>query len=154
MPPSAPADAHELAVERHIAAPPERVWQVMTERLAEWWRPKPWSTEVVALEWRPGGRNAMVMRGPDGEVSPMEGVFLDVVPGERFVFTDAFTAGWVPQTAFMVGMMSITPDGDGTRYRGSARHWTEVARQQHEAMGFAEGWAKVAEQLAALCEGG
>ena len=34
----------------------------------------------------------------------------------------------------------------------SARHWTKEAYDQHKAMGFEQGWAAVAEQLAALAE--
>ncbi|WP_374140007.1 SRPBCC domain-containing protein, partial [Sphingomonas sp. 32-62-10] len=61
------------------------------DRLVEWWCPKPWSTEVIENDMRAGGRSAMIMRGPNGEESAMEGVFLEVVPGERVVFTNAFT---------------------------------------------------------------
>lgn len=144
----------ELSIERHIAAPPAVVWQIMTERLAEWWCPKPWITEIRRLEWRAGGPAEMTMRGPgEGEVSPIDGVVLEVVPEQRFVFTDAFSAGWVPQKPFMVGLFELTPDGDGTRYRASARHWDEATMEQHKAMGFDDGWTKVANQLAALAEG-
>ena len=31
----------ELAIERTIAAPPEKVWDIMTNRLEEWWVPQP-----------------------------------------------------------------------------------------------------------------
>jgi uncharacterized protein YndB with AHSA1/START domain len=144
----------ELAVERHIAAPPETVFRAWTERLEEWWAPKPWTTEVIEQDLRPGGRSAMVMTGPDGATSPMEGVILEVVPNRRIVLTNAFTAGWVPQTPFMVGIFTFTPEGGGTRYRAASRHWNEVAHRQHEAMGFQEGWGTGAEQLAKLAEAG
>jgi uncharacterized protein YndB with AHSA1/START domain len=142
----------ELAVERLIAAPPAVVWRVWTGRLEEWWAPKPWTTRIVAQELRPGGRSAMVMSGPDGASAPMEGVFLEVVPERSIVFTDAFTAGWLPQKAFMVGFFSFAPEGDGTRYRAGARHWDAEAQARHEAMGFQQGWTIVANQLAALAE--
>ena len=145
---------HELAIDRLIAAPPARVWQVMTERLAEWWCPRPWKTRIIALELRPGGRCAMEMQGPDGETSPIDGVVLEVVPERRFVFTQAFTAGWVPQKPFMVGIFSLTPEGAGTRYHACARHWDEETMRQHEAMGFQQGWTAVAAQLAELAEAG
>ena len=147
----------ELAIERHIAAPPPRVWQVMTERITEWWCPKPWTTTIAALDWRPGGAFRLVMRGPSGEADcqgeeSIGGVLLEVEPGHRFTFTDAFSPGWIPQKAFMVGSFDLTPDGDGTRYRAAARHWTAEAMEQHRAMGFTDGWTAVADQLAALAE--
>ena len=52
----------------------------------------------------------------------------------------------------MVGIWEIAPEGDGTRYTASARHWSEEACRQHEEMGFTEGWGACADQLKALCE--
>jgi uncharacterized protein YndB with AHSA1/START domain len=146
------APTNELRIEKYIAASPETVWKVMTARTAEWWCPKPWTTEIIEQDWRAGGRSAMVMRGPNGEEAPSDGVFLEVTPNRRLVFTDAFTSGWVPHAAFMVGIMEITPEGDGTRYHGIARHWDEAAMKKHEEMGFVDGWGAVADQLAELAE--
>src|ERR1700761_7119632 len=115
----------ELTVTRLIDAPVGTVWKVAIERLAEWWCPKPWTVEIVEQDWRAGGRSAMVMRGPNGEAMPQEGVMLEVTPGKRFVFTDAFSAGWQPKAAFMVGTMAFDDEGGKTRYTGTARHWTK-----------------------------
>jgi uncharacterized protein YndB with AHSA1/START domain len=142
----------ELAVELYIDAPLETVFKVWTERLEEWWAPKPWTTKLVEQDLRPGGRSAMVMSGPDGPTPLMEGVILEVVPNQRIVFTDAFAAGWIPQKAFMVGFFTFAPEGRGTRYRAVARHWDEAAYEQHKAMGFIDGWGIVAGQLAELAE--
>jgi uncharacterized protein YndB with AHSA1/START domain len=142
----------EMSVTRHIDAPPERVWQVMTERTAEWWCPLPWRAEVIEQDLRPGGRSAMRMRGPAGEQIEGEGVFLEVTPGKRLVFTDAFKAGWLPQAPFMLGYFEIAPEGAGTRYRAGARHWDAEKMEEHRGMGFEQGWTTVAAQLAAMCE--
>lgn len=143
-------EGYELAVERRMAAAPEAVWRAMTGHLEEWFCPAPWRAEVVAFEQRPGGRMTTVMHGPDGERIENDGVVLEFLKGRRIVFTDAFGGDWVPRPAFMVGGFEIRADGDGTLYRGWARHWSEDARIQHEAMGFAQGWAAVAAQLEAV----
>ena len=147
----------ELSVERHIAAPPAEVWQIMTGRITEWWCPRPWTTTIGKLDWRAGGAFHLIMRGPDGEADchgedSTGGVLLEFVSGHRFVFTDAFSEGWQPRTPFMVGSFAIEPDGDGTRYHASARHWTAEAMEEHIKMGFEPGWTAVADQLAALAE--
>jgi uncharacterized protein YndB with AHSA1/START domain len=142
----------ELSVGRYINAPPETVFKVWTERLEEWWAPKPWTTRIIEQDLRPGGCSAIVMSGPDGAGEPMEGVFLEVVPDRSIVLTNAFTAGWIPQTPFMVAFFTFAPEGEGTRYRAGARHWDEATLKQHEAMGFNQGWGIVAGQLAALAE--
>ena len=151
------ADApHELSVTTWIAADPETVWQVMTERMAEWWCPQPWTVTLDAIDLVTGGRCAMTMHGPEGETMPSDGIFLEVVPGKRFVSTDAVVrdAGGrlAPSGPFMIGGWEIAPDGKGTRFTGWARHWSEEARKSHEDMGFTPGWGAVAEQLKALCE--
>ena len=56
----------DLSVERHIAAPPAQVWRIMTERITEWWCPKPWTTMIEQLEWRPGGDQIIVGQDPQG----------------------------------------------------------------------------------------
>ena len=139
----------ESSITHFIDAPREAVWRAFTDHMEEWWCPKPWTTRIIERDLRAGGASVLEMRGPNGEGAdcPMAGIHLEVVPAERVVFTDAFAPGWVPQTAFMVGIMTFADEGSGTRYTGTARHWTEEARQQHEAMGFTEGWGKVAEQL-------
>ncbi len=148
-----PDENLELAVTRLINAPVDTVWKIATERLEEWWCPKPWTVEIIEQDWRAGGRSAMVMRGPNGEEMPQEGVFLEVSPGERFVFTDALATDWHPQGGmFMVGIMEFRAENGKTRYTGRARHWTREAYDQHKAMGFEQGWAAVAEQLATLAE--
>jgi uncharacterized protein YndB with AHSA1/START domain len=145
-------DTHELSVTRLIDAPRDLVWHITTARMAEWWCPRPWTTEIVEQDWRPAGRSAMIMHGPDGERHELEGVFLDVVPGQHFITTDAFAAGWLPQTPFMTGFWEFSDEDGKTRYTARARHWTAEAKAGHETMGFTEGWGKCAEQLAEICE--
>lgn len=151
-------DPHELSISILIDAHPDAVWRVMTERTAEWWCPQPWTVTIEEMDLRAGGRCAMVMHGPEGETHPTDGLFLEVVPGRRFVTTDALVRDrggrLAPADPFMIGGWEIEPEGTGTRFTGWARHWSDEARQQHEDMGFTEGWSRVAGQLKALCEAG
>ncbi|UZK64742.1 SRPBCC family protein [Sphingomonas sp. M1-B02] len=137
---------HELVVERLMDAPAGALWRAYTDHLNEWFCPKPWRAEVVEMDLRAGGRSSITMYGPDGEVMPNDGVYLEVVPERRLVFTDAFTVGWEPAGPFFVGSFEFEPQGDKTLFRGRARHWTEEARNQHAEMGFEQGWGVMAEQ--------
>ncbi|WP_225205786.1 SRPBCC family protein [Novosphingobium huizhouense] len=143
---------HELSISRFIAAPPAKVWDVMVNRQNEWWCPKPWRAEVVVQERRAGGRASLTMYGPDGEVVPNEGIYLAWDEGRRFATTDAVTADLQPAGPFMIGIWDVAPEGEGTRYTASARHWTEEAMRSHAEMGFEQGWGACADQLKALCE--
>lgn len=148
--------ARELSVTRFIAAPPAKVWQVMAERQEEWWCPKPWYAKIDKQDRRAGGVCEMTFYGPDGEVQPQNGIYLAYDEGRRFITTDACTVtdsgDFMPAGPFMIGFWEVTPEGDGTRYTGRGRHWTDEACKQHEEMGFVEGWGACADQLKALCE--
>jgi uncharacterized protein YndB with AHSA1/START domain len=145
--------AYELVIERLIDAPASALWRAYTGHLNEWFCPRPWRAELVAMDLRAGGRSSVTMYGPNGEVAPNEGVYLEVIPERLIVFTDAFTAGWDPAGGpFMVGSFEFEPQGNGTLFRGRARHWTEEARAQHEAMGFHQGWGMMAEQWEAVAK--
>ena len=143
---------YELRIERILDAPVEAVWRAWVERKPEWFCPPPWTVEVIEQDLRAGGRSELVMRGPEGEEMPMAGVFLDVEPMRRVVATDALTADWQPQGPFMVRIDLFEPDGEQTRYTAIARHWTEEARDQHQAMGFEQGWGLSADQLGAVAK--
>lgn len=64
---------------------------------------------MKALEPRAGGASHIVMRGPGGEESDGVGVFLEALPEQRLVFTNAFTSGWIPagQPAVVLFMATI-----------------------------------------------
>ncbi|MBA4306602.1 MAG: ATPase [Sphingopyxis sp.] len=147
----------ELSVSTFIAAPPEKVWDIMTNHMEDWFCPKPWRVEIIEQQWHSGGRSAMVMKGPEGEEHPQEGIFLEVVPGVRFVSTDAVVraadGSLMPSGHFMLGIWEIAPEGDGTRYTARARHWDEANAKQHDDMGFEQGWGAATQQLKELAEG-
>ena len=149
---SVTAERHELSTTRLIAAPPATVYRVWTERLGEWWAPAPYTTPDVTLDLRAGGRAMIGMQAPDGTAIPNEGVILEIEPSAKIVLTDAFRAGWVPQTPGEVMIFTFEAEGDATRYTARVRHWSAEALQANAAMGCAEGWAITTGKLAALAE--
>jgi uncharacterized protein YndB with AHSA1/START domain len=150
---AAPVAERELVLTRLIDAPREKLYRAWTdpELLKQWFAPLPWTTPHAELDVRPGGANFIVMRGPDGGDMPNRGVYLDVVPNERLVFTDAYVRAWEPSgKPFMTVILTFEDEGGKTRYTARVRHWTVEDREAHETMGFHEGWGRCADQLAAL----
>jgi uncharacterized protein YndB with AHSA1/START domain len=145
-----------LSIDRVIDAPRAMVWRCWTQSdlLKDWYVPKPWRLAEADLDVRPGGRFDTVMAGPDGERMENVGSFLDVVEGERLVFTDAYAEGFIPQPEhFMTGFVDLSDTADGkTRMVWGARHPTEEALKSHLDMGFEAGWNAAADQLNALAQ--
>jgi len=141
---------HELTLSRLIAAPRLAVWRCWTEPelIKQWFTPRPWTTPVVETDLRPGGASYMLFRGPNGEEFPNRGVYLEVVPQQRLVFTDAYLEAWVLSAEpFMTAVVTFADEAGGTRYEARVRHWSEAAMMRHEEMGFHAGWGKAADQL-------
>ena len=150
---SADLSSRELSLTRIIDAPREKVYLAWTEPelLKQWFAPLPYTTTEAKLDVRAGGANLIVMRGPDGAEMPNRGVYLEVIPNEKLVFTDAFTKAWVPsEKPFMTVVLTFEDLGGKTKYTARVLHWTAADKEAHEKMGFHQGWGQCADQLAAL----
>jgi uncharacterized protein YndB with AHSA1/START domain len=81
----------ELVLTRLFDAPRDLVFQAWTDpaRLALWWGPSGFTNPVCEVDLRPGGAIRIDMRGPDGTVYPMTGIYEEIVVPERLVFTAA-----------------------------------------------------------------
>jgi uncharacterized protein YndB with AHSA1/START domain len=89
----------ELVLTRVFDAPREVVFKAWTEveRLKRWWGPKRFTNPVCEVDVRPGGAMRIHMRGPDGTIYPMTGIYHEIVEPERLVFTaSALDAGGNP----------------------------------------------------------
>ncbi len=81
----------ELIINRTFNAPRERVFNAWIDQklMAQWWGPQGFTNPVCELDVRPGGAIRIDMRGPDGTVYPMKGLFHEIVPPQRLVFTSS-----------------------------------------------------------------
>jgi uncharacterized protein YndB with AHSA1/START domain len=142
----------ELALTRIIDAPPARVFSAWTARFKDWWGPHGMTTPFCEMDLRTGGVFKTVMRAPDGTEYPTRGVFLEVVPPERIVFTDAFDPGWQPHPdIFFTGITTFDAlPGGQTQLSARALHWTVESREKHEEMGFEQGWGESLDRLVAV----
>ncbi len=146
--------SRELSFTRILDAPARNLYRCWTEPalVTQWFTPPPFKTIRAELDVRPGGGSLIVMQAPDGTEMPNPGVYLEVVPNERLVFTDAFVKAWEPSAKpFMAATITFEDLGNGqTRYTARARHWTVEDCKAHAQMGFYEGWGVATDQLAAL----
>ena len=142
----------DLVLERVVDVPRELVWAAWTrpEHLRKWFTPAPWTVADCEIDLRPGGIFRTVMRSPEGKEFPNIGCYLEVVPNERLVWTDALLPGYRPaENPFMTAIITPESQGKGTRYTAVAIHRDDAGRKKHEEMGFYQGWGKALDQLVA-----
>jgi uncharacterized protein YndB with AHSA1/START domain len=148
--------ALDLVLTREINAPREILYQCWTqpEHLVHWFVPKPHRVTACELDPRPGGACNTTF-DVEGQVMENKGVYLEVIPNEKLVFTDTYSAGWKPAAEpFMTAIVTFADLGHGrTRYTAIARHRNADAAKTHAEMGFHDGWGTVATQLEAYAQG-
>ncbi len=146
----------DLMLTRDMAAPRHLLWMCWTtpEHLKPWFVPKPHRVTACTLDVRVGGACDTTF-DVDGKTMENRGVYLEVVPQEKLVFTDTYTVGWKPApNPFMTAILMFEDLGGGrTRYTAYARHRSASTRKSHEDMGFHDGWGTVATQLEAYARG-
>jgi uncharacterized protein YndB with AHSA1/START domain len=112
-------DDRVLEVERLIAAPPERVFELWTEpeQLVKWWGPDGADIPAHDLDIRPGGHWRTTMRLADGTQHTVSGVYRRIERPRRLVFT----WGWVDEHGSRGHETEVTVTFDaapgGTRIR-------------------------------------
>ena len=148
--PTADTD-RDLVLSMVLNVPREKAYQCWTQPdlLVQWFAPRPWSTPKAVMDVRPGGASLITMADDKGNEYPNPGQYLEVIPNEKLVFSDAFTGDWAPSgKPFFTGILTFEDAGEGkTKYTAVARHWTAEDAANHKKMGFHEGWKQCALQL-------
>lgn len=132
----APAEDTPLAdsvlhLSRTLAAPPAKVFRAWTDPawLLRWWGPEGLNPHDPQVDLRPGGRFRLPMLAPDGTDHVAIGVYEEVVPGERLVFSWGWERDGAPSTRVT---LLFLPVGGGTRLMLThERFATAAARDNH-----------------------
>jgi uncharacterized protein YndB with AHSA1/START domain len=131
-----------LTLKRRLNAAPAKVFSAWTDpqKISRWFGPAQAEVLCVDADARPGGRYRIVTRTPDGEEHDVSGVYREVVPNERLVFTWAWRS--TPERESLV-TVTIRADGDGTSLTLThEQFFDEPARDRHQ-----QGWTRVLENL-------
>jgi len=90
MEPTTLAERPSLTLNRSYPVPPEKVWRAWTDpqALKRWWGPGEADlVSVVDLDVRKDGKFRIVFGGPEGRAHEVQGVYREVVPHRKLVFT-------------------------------------------------------------------
>jgi uncharacterized protein YndB with AHSA1/START domain len=89
MPDQSTAALPTLEIRRTIRAPRQRVFAAWTkpEELKAWHAPGPLAVSLAEIDLRPGGSYRIHMRAPDGNEHRVSGVYREVDPPKKIVYT-------------------------------------------------------------------
>jgi uncharacterized protein YndB with AHSA1/START domain len=137
-----------LAIDRHYPVAPEKVWRAWTDpqALKRWWGPGgPEQVSVVQLDVRVGGRFRIVFGGPQGNEHEVQGVYKEVVPNRKLVFTWT----WPNSTPERESVVTIVFKAAGPGTELAFKHeqfFDEAARDGHNR-GWGEAFLKLEDYL-------
>jgi uncharacterized protein YndB with AHSA1/START domain len=137
-----------LHLVRRYPAAPEKVWRAWTDpqALSRWWGPDADNRVSLAqLDVRAGGRFRIVFGGPQGTDHEVQGVYKEVAPYRRLVFTWT----WPNSTPERESVVTITFKADGGGTEMDFRHeqfFDEAVRDGHRH-GWSAAFAKLDEYL-------
>jgi uncharacterized protein YndB with AHSA1/START domain len=106
----------------------------------KWFGPDAGQVEHAETDVRTGGHYAVIFHTEDGEQHHVSGVYRDVIPNEKLVFTWAWRT--MPERESLVTIL-IKPDGEGSLLTLlHEQFFDEPARNRHR-----EGWSGCLDKL-------
>ena len=131
-----------LTIKRRFNAPPAKVFAAWTdpEKVKRWMGPGEVKVLRAESDLRVGGRYRMAHAGAGRREHDVGGVYREVVPNEKLVFTWAWKS--TPERESLV-TVTFKPDGDGTMLTLlHEQFFDEEARDRHN-----HGWTGAMDKL-------
>ena len=137
------AEKPSLTIKRRVNAPPEKVYAAWTdpEKILKWFGPDSGPVHEAATDVRVNGRYAVSFSTEDGEEHNVSGVYREVVPDRKLVFTWAWRT--LPAERESLVTILIKPDGTGSILTLiHEQFFDEAARDGHR-----KGWTGSLDKL-------
>ena len=82
-----------VSIERTFDLPAKKLWQAWTEpeSCKKWWGPKDYTCPHCNIDFKVGGKYLDCMRSSEGAEFWSTGVYKEIIPGKKIVFTDSFS---------------------------------------------------------------
>ena len=146
---AAPAERPSLTLKRRFNATPEKVYAAWADpqRLVQWFGPGSVEEGSVKadIDLRVGGRYRISFTGADGEHFQVGGVYREVVPNQRLVFSWAWHS--TPERESLV-TISMKPEGSGTLLTFLHEQFADTTARDNHERGWMELLAKLESYLA------
>ena len=136
-----------LTIKRRFNAPPAQVFSAWTdpEKIKGWMGPGEVKTVRAETDLRVGGRYRIIMHTPAGEEHDVSGVYREVIPNEKLVYSWTWKA-----TPERESLVTVTFKGDGGGTLLTLTHeqfFDEAVRDSHQG-GWNGAFVKLEKYLA------
>lgn len=130
------AEKLSINLVRRFKATPEKVWHALTqpEALKSWMGPSDeFKCPIVEIDLKVGGRYHIGMQSPDGEMHNVSGVYREVVPNQKLVYTWAWKS--MPERESLVTVVLRAVDG-GTEVTLRHEQFFDAEARDHHNKGW------------------
>ena len=134
-----PSD-REVAATRVFDAPRKLVWEAHTnpEHVSQWMQVEGFTMPVCEIDLRPGGKWRCVWRKSDGSEMELHGVYKEIQPPEKLVYTENWGGDW-PET---IQTVSLTEKDGRTTLVSTLLYASKKDRDAALGTGMKEGWSE------------
>ncbi len=131
-----------LTLQRRLNASPAKVYGAWTDpaQIVKWWHPSGNNVVHAEMDVRVGGRFRVIMHAPDGEDHDVSGIYREVVPDEKLVFTWAWRT--TPERESLVTVALRRDGSDTVLTLTHEQFFDEAARDNHRS-----GWTDALDYL-------
>ena len=142
------AEIPSLEVRKSIKAPRARVYAAWTtpEELRRWHAPGPLHASLVEMDVRVGGAYRIHMTSPDGTDHKVSGVYLEVDPPQKIVYTWGWDGDHVVKDSVVT--LEFIEKGDATEVV-----LTHAIADDKERTSHTSGWTSILDKLEATYSG-
>ncbi|MDQ2777660.1 MAG: SRPBCC family protein [Acidobacteriota bacterium] len=143
-----PSD-REICFSRFFEWPRHLVFEAWTnpEHVRHWWGCAGSTLTVCEIDLRPGGAWRIVMRMADGSEHPFKGVYREIVPSRRLVYTECYDMPGIGSPEWLTTVTFEDLDGK-TKLTNSLLHRSVQARDGHLQAGMEPGMTQTLNRLA------
>lgn len=141
-----PDSTLQFTLERLLDAPRERVFSLWSQahHLRRWFGPADFRIDAVEIDFRPGGVWRVEIVDAAGERHRMGGVYREIVPPERLVFSHAWEDAQGEPGHLTLVTVSLLAAGRQTRLRFHQAVFVSAASCDSHR----EGWTECLDRLA------
>jgi uncharacterized protein YndB with AHSA1/START domain len=145
-----PSD-REIVLTRVFNAPRRLLFEAWTnpEHVKQWYGCSIMTLPICEIDLRVGGAYRYVMRDPGGVNHTMQGVYREITPPARLVYTERYVTEGFTSNDALVTVLFAEHDGM-TTLTSTILHQSKADRDGHIATGMEAGAAETLDRLAAL----